>query len=733
MAATPDGALIIDGAPNGNELVEMWRGNMRVAYPISSLQSGYPASTVSGVTPSGALICQGSPTGDEVITTWVNGSSEVAYHLRTLSGDPPSLTGRYTTPDGVTIITTAPDGDVLIEAWRANTPLAFTLDNIIPSVPPVAASQWWQPGAYADFDVENSRFYLNGVEYASAAAMVTAGAVTTVTGGGWSAPLPPSDQYSVVVDAITSASGTPGALEMAFSTDDGGVITTDEFTYIGRTTGNVFQASATTGSVQVAALSMNSIGASASVRASARFKANAFVTSRDGGNGVSDTAGALPATARFTIGNRFDGARPWGGTIKRVTILLTREFTKEQCELMSGVGLMRGLVNSWWNEQLAFTQAGKTYVIAYNTRDDRQYAVVMDAVSRKVLDFKALTTAGEIPEDDHSTGAFPGQLLPNGQLCQINGGHDDEAFLRFQRSTNDMPGNLGETIQIPLGYASTVSYAQLFLNGTDLFAICQTRGNAYWDIFKSSDYGDNWTRLKTLVHGTNLGLGGPNQWYIAGSQNNGGIVTFYTQLHPGNTTNQIRKFRLDLDNGDLVIGSVAVGNIYSGDNDTAITEISACELVRTAAVGHSQRLLAVRADGLAIAIADTGDTWATCDYILGLDTGSWAFNLITAGSSFGAPNNVSYVGGAIFAEHVHSGHLLYTASSASGNNLLIQQASPDGITWTPTTIVNNAAVKTMRPICPKGATSTLAVIVQRAPTYNDFNDMVVDAYAYAAA
>lgn len=125
MAATPDGALIINTAPTGNELVEMWRGNMRVAYPISSLQPGYPASTVSGVTPSGALICKGSPNGEEVITTWVNGNTQVAYRLRTLSGNPPSLTGRYTTPDGVTIINTLPSGNELVEAWSGNTPVAF--------------------------------------------------------------------------------------------------------------------------------------------------------------------------------------------------------------------------------------------------------------------------------------------------------------------------------------------------------------------------------------------------------------------------------------------------------------------------------------------------------------------------------------------------------------------------------------------------------------------------------
>lgn len=601
------------------------------------------------------------------------------------------------------------------------------------SSPPLpASSQWWTPGVYYQADPVNGRHILNGIEYPTVAAMVTAGVATNVTGGGYNISVPANTQITVVADAITSGS-TPSALEYIVSFDDGGASLTDDFFYIGRTTGNAMQSGITAASTSVGTLSLGSAPVSTNVRIAGRWKSTAYVASGSGVNGVTNTGAAYPTIGRLTIGNRYDGLRPWNGTINGVSVFLTREFTKEQCELVSGIGLLRGLVWSWWNKQLSFTEGGKTHLVAYNTRDKRQYAVVIDSATRKVIDFKALTEANVIPQDDHSTGAFPGQILPNGQLCQINGGHDNEAFMRFQRSTNDMPGNLGETIQIPLGYASTVSYAQLFLNGTDLFVICQTRGNVYWDIFKSTDYGNTWARLKTLVHGTATGGGGANQWYISASNVNSGIITFYTQEHPSNAQNQIRRFNLNLTTGDLSISGAVVGSIYAGTNDVAITEISACELVRTPDTGHSQRLLAVRGDGLAIAIADTADAFVTCDYRLGLDSGSsWSFNTVTNGSSFSATNNPSYVGGMIFAEHAHTGHLLYTADTSTGNWLLRQMASTDGVTFTPTTILNNAAVKTMRPICPKGATSSLAVMVQSATTYNDFNDMVVDGRVYAA-
>lgn len=611
-----------------------------------------------------------------------------------------------------------------------DTALTATVDLV------VADAQWWQPGAFAQIDVANDRAMINGVEYASIAAAVTAGAATTVSGGGWTVVYsgPTITQVSVVVDGVASANATPATLEYLVSMDDGGASLTDDFIYIGRASTGNLQSGVTAASAAVATLALQTSAASTPVRAAAKYKLNNFTGSKNGGNGVSDTAGAMPATARFTIGNRYDGLRPWNGAVNSVTILIDREFTTTECEMMSGVGVLRGMVWGRWNTRLAFTQAGKTYLGGYNTRDNRMYAVVQDAVSRKTLDVRDVTDPNEIPVDDHSNVVTPGQLLPNGQFCVLYGGHDNDAFLRFRRSTNDMPGNLGEEIQIPLDYASTTSYAQLYLNGNELFAICQTRGNRYWYIFQSSDFGATWTKRKALFVGVDEGGGGPPQHYMIGSDVNDGVLTIYTFYHAVNLQNRIRKASLDFNTGVLSSAGVALGSIYDANPDVAIAEIVNLELVRLPASGHKQRLEGVRGNGLAIVLADTADAWATCTYMLGRYTGgAWVFTDVTAGSSFGAPANPSYIGGIAFAEHAHTGYLLYTASSASGNNLGVQHASADGVTFASTTIVNNAAVKTMRPICPKGATADLAVWFQRSPRYDDFNDMAVDAYSYPAA
>lgn len=136
MAATPNGALIIHAPPTGNELVEMWRGNVQVAYPIATLQPGFPVSTVSGVTPSGAIICSDQPTGEEVIECWI-GNSRAAYRLRTLLGNfSQNTSGGYHTPNGLTIIESEPVGSELIEAWSGNSLIAFRESRILPVIPP---------------------------------------------------------------------------------------------------------------------------------------------------------------------------------------------------------------------------------------------------------------------------------------------------------------------------------------------------------------------------------------------------------------------------------------------------------------------------------------------------------------------------------------------------------------------------------------------------------------------
>lgn len=126
MAATPSGALIVSAFPTGNELVEMWRGNTLVAYPISTLQSPYPLSTARGVTPNGAVICQGATTGEELVELWAGNGGRVAYRLRNLLGTPasPTTAGLFT-PSGVPIVDAALRGNELVEAWSGNSKVAF--------------------------------------------------------------------------------------------------------------------------------------------------------------------------------------------------------------------------------------------------------------------------------------------------------------------------------------------------------------------------------------------------------------------------------------------------------------------------------------------------------------------------------------------------------------------------------------------------------------------------------
>lgn len=152
MSATPDGALIINAIPTGNELVEVWRGNMLVAYPVSAILGG-EASTVTGVTPGGAVVCRGLPTGEEILECWANGSAKIAYRLSDISGVLSLVSGSFFTPRGVSVVNSAPTGNEIFTCWSGNTPIAFSISNLLQGGWILITGFWRDLGVWRDNDV----------------------------------------------------------------------------------------------------------------------------------------------------------------------------------------------------------------------------------------------------------------------------------------------------------------------------------------------------------------------------------------------------------------------------------------------------------------------------------------------------------------------------------------------------------------------------------------------------
>lgn len=213
------------------------------------------------------------------------------------------------TTENLTIRATAPNG--------ATADLALT----------VSVGGWWEPTAVIDLDYQNGRFYVNGVQYASAADMVSAGAATAF---GVYHKLPVSGflpaEYSIVARGTNPAGHA--TQQYMLSLDDGGDgVLADELVAILRqvtpqNTVRFFRASA--GGSNLLGTGGGSVD-NAEWKIAARVNVGGFRASQNGGAAVSPTANitAMPAVNQLVVGNVDDGSAAYTGTIKRVQILNT--------------------------------------------------------------------------------------------------------------------------------------------------------------------------------------------------------------------------------------------------------------------------------------------------------------------------------------------------------------------------------------------------------------------------
>jgi len=205
---------------------------------------------------------------------------------------------------------------------------------------------WYLTRALVDADEQNSRWYVGGVEYASKAAMVTAG-VLTQTGGIDRYPITVPDEYLAVGKGVTSATIIGATPRYMFALDDGNdAAPTDELIYIGQAltgtaciTGAAFKAGTvlTPTTTPGPFFSSSGSGQSQAVRAGISVASQDFGFASNGGSlalGYGTGIG-LPVVTQLVIGNREDGARPWGGTLNRVALVQGPIYDGDQAVILA--------------------------------------------------------------------------------------------------------------------------------------------------------------------------------------------------------------------------------------------------------------------------------------------------------------------------------------------------------------------------------------------------------------
>lgn len=195
-----------------------------------------------------------------------------------------------------------------------------------------AAVPWWHPSAVFDLDYTNSRFRVNGVNYASIAAMVAAGIYVVDPVGGdrltVSGIVPTI--FTMFFAGTTSSSAAPAASEMAWCLKGSGTASQNRaYAYRNATTAiPQFTGADGSGTVQWD-LTGAAMAASTAVSFACRLQTNNIAMSFKSGAIQTDSSATVSAFTTLYVGNRNDGSRSWNGTIGRVAMINETNSSRE--------------------------------------------------------------------------------------------------------------------------------------------------------------------------------------------------------------------------------------------------------------------------------------------------------------------------------------------------------------------------------------------------------------------
>lgn len=192
------------------------------------------------------------------------------------------------------------------------------------AVDPAAVVADYGPMANAviDLNYETGRFWYDGTAYASVAAIISAGH-GDATGGVNRLTLPTlSSGFSVYAVGVT---GTPAAAYLLSLDDGSDSVAADNMLTITQAVDEIVSVLMYSGSTEQLGTNIRESGAGANgldLSVALRVKANDMAGSFNGGAIKTDTSATLPSgLVNLVVGNRDDGTRPWGGTIKRIVVI----------------------------------------------------------------------------------------------------------------------------------------------------------------------------------------------------------------------------------------------------------------------------------------------------------------------------------------------------------------------------------------------------------------------------
>jgi hypothetical protein len=479
----------------------------------------------------------------------------------------------------------------------------------VPALPATASFDGVDP--YVDLN-DGGSYRVAGTTYPTIAAMVTAGIYTQVTPGAttmqngdqlvFPAALP--SPYTVRAEGTTGpAVAANGVAQTMVSLEDAGSVITDEIFQLRRqytSTGSTnrasilaYKGSASQANYQDLNGTLNGLSQPVVIVGSAAPNSYQLAYGARDASRQTMTATVSTGLTRMIIGNQSDGARSWTGAVKRVTIWLS-VFVPTQMTALSAYPFSGSVYGAHTGNEQPFSQQYGNKVYVGQSRSGFQSLAEIDVDTKVMTDLINVGSAYS-GNDDHRSPVM--LKTPTGKFFTVYTGHGDDNIIRYRRSTDGSPRNLGSEQQISTSGIGSAAYSMVHNHpATGAMYIIVRSSLLKWVFSVSTDDGVTFSAPKVLTTHPS------KQSYIYGEWATANRLRFFAN------ENAALEATLRIFEWDIVTGNIyAANNTIVGNSETGGVNFDDMTIFRPYTADRSSQIMCFGNDATSIMYGQLND------------------------------------------------------------------------------------------------------------------------------
>lgn len=490
-----------------------------------------------------------------------------------------------------------------------DTSISVSAVGSVAALPTTAAFDGVDP--YVDLN-DGGSYKVGGTTYQTIAAMVTAGIYTQITPGAttmqngdqllFPAALP--SPYTVRAEGTTGpAVAANGVAQTMVSLEDPGSVITDEIFQLRRqytSTGATnrasilaYKGSASQANYQDLNGTLNGLSQPVVIVGSAAPNSYQLAYGARDASRQTTTATVSTGLTRMVIGNQSDGTRSWTGSVKRVTIWLS-VFVPTQMTALSAYPFSGAVYGAHTGNEQPFSQQYGNKVYVGQSRSGFQSLAEIDVDTKVMTDLINVGSA-YAGNDDHRSPVM--LKTPTGKFFTVYTGHGDDNIIRYRRSTDGSPRNLGAEQQISTSGIGSAAYSMVHIHAaTGAMYIIVRSSLLRWVFSVSTDDGVTFSAPKVLTTHPS------KQSYIYGEWATTNRLRFFAN------ENAALEATLRIFEWDVVTGNIyAANNTIVGNSETGGVNFDDMTIFRPYTADRSSQIMCFGNDATSIMYGQLND------------------------------------------------------------------------------------------------------------------------------